>query len=215
VIGRVNQQRRARNQGTEFEQVRFQDQFYISGPDTLYVRFILGEATGVRSGNLRVQALLCYPLITKTTVRKPNREEEDMPDLKKYRLFISHSWTYSDKYEKLVYFFNEHPYFSWENYSVPMDDPIHNSNNDTQLYNAIKEKIYPVNCVVMLAGVYSTYSKWINKEIQISKKDYSKPIIAVEPWASKRTSKVVKDNADEIVKWQSASIVNAIRRHSI
>nr|VFK39990.1 MAG: MTH538 TIR-like domain (DUF1863) [Candidatus Kentron sp. TC]VFK56597.1 MAG: MTH538 TIR-like domain (DUF1863) [Candidatus Kentron sp. TC] len=67
----------------------------------------------------------------------------------------------------------------------------------------------------MLAGVYSTYSKWINKEIQISKFDYNKPIIAVEPWASKKTSKRVKDSADAIVKWQSKSIVNAIREYSV
>jgi hypothetical protein len=67
----------------------------------------------------------------------------------------------------------------------------------------------------MLAGVYSTYSKWIRKEIKISKTDYSKPIIAVEPWASEKTSVVVKTYADEIVKWQSKSIVDAIRKHAI
>lgn len=72
-----------------------------------------------------------------------------------------------------------------------------------------------MNCVVILAGVYSTYSKWINKEIEISKHVYSKPIIGVEPWASERTSKIVKDNADEIAKWQSKSIVDAIRNHAI
>lgn len=138
-----------------------------------------------------------------------------MPALKTYRLFISHSWTYGDAYEKLVSFFNEHPNFEWVNYSVPKDDPIHNTNNAAQLYAAISAQIKPVNCVIMLAGLYSTYSKWINNEIAISKVDYSKPIIAVEPWGSERTSKAVKDNADEIVKWQSKSIVDAIRRHAI
>lgn len=138
-----------------------------------------------------------------------------MPALKTYRLFISHSWTYSDAYEKLVKFFDEHPNFIWVNYSVPKDDPIHHARNDAELYAAIKAQIAPVNCVVMLAGVYSTYSKWINKEIQISKTDYSKPIIAVEPWASEKTSQIVKNNADEIVKWQSKSIVDAIRNHAI
>ena len=138
-----------------------------------------------------------------------------MPALKTYRLFISHSWTYGDAYEKLVKFFDEHPNFTWVNYSVPKDDPIHTATNEAELYAAIKAQIAPVNCVVMLAGVYSTYSKWINKEIQISKTDYSKPIIAVEPWASEKTSKIVKDNADEIVKWQSKSIVDAIRNHAI
>lgn len=144
-----------------------------------------------------------------------NTEGDEMPSLKTYRLFISHSWTYGDAYEKLVKFFKEHPNFSWTNYSVPKDDPIHSANNDTQLYNAIKAQIAPVNCVVMLAGVYSTYSKWINKEIQISKTDFNKPIIAVEPCGSEKTSKIVKDNADQIVKWQSASIVQAIRDWSI
>lgn len=138
-----------------------------------------------------------------------------MPNLKNYRLFISHSWTYSDAYEKLVGFFDEHPNFSWINYSVPKDDPVHDADNDTQLYNAIKNQVQPVNCVIMLAGVYSTYSKWIKKEIKISKTDFSKPIIAVQPWASENTSTIVKDNADEVVKWQSKSIVDAIRNHSI
>lgn len=134
---------------------------------------------------------------------------------KTYRLFISHSWAYGDAYEKLVAFFNAHPDFSWIDYSVPKNDPIHSAYNDTQLYNAIKTQIAPVNCIVILAGVYSSYSKWIDKEIMISKTDYSKPIIAVEPWGAEKTSKLVKDNADAIVKWQSSSIVNAIKMHSI
>lgn len=138
-----------------------------------------------------------------------------MPDLKNYRLFISHSWTYGDAYEKLVEFFNEHPNFSWIDYSVPKNDPIHSANNDAELYKAIKSQIAPVNCVVMLAGVYSSYSKWIDKEIQISKTDFNKPIIAVEPWGAEKTSQLVKNNADAIVKWQSKSIVEAIRKYSI
>jgi len=138
-----------------------------------------------------------------------------MPELKNYRLFISHSWAYGDAYEKLVKFFNEHFNFKWTDFSVPKDDPIHDAPNQTALYNTIKNQIKPVNCVIILAGVYSTYSKWINKEIEISNKVFYKPIIAVEPWASERTSKIVKDNADVIIKWQSSSIVSAIRKYSI
>jgi hypothetical protein len=138
-----------------------------------------------------------------------------MPSLKTYNLFISHSWAYGDAYEKLVSFFNEHPNFKWINYSVPKDDPIHDASDDTALYQEIKNQMTSVHCVVMMAGVYSSHSKWIKKEIEIAKEVYSKPLIAVEPWASEKTSKIVKDNADEIVKWQSASIVKAIRDHSI
>ena len=138
-----------------------------------------------------------------------------MANLTNYRLFISHSWTYGDAYDKLVAFFDEHPNFQWSDYSVPRADPIHNAQNTQALYDAIAAQIAPVNCIVMLAGLYSTHSKWINIEIEIAKKVFNKPIIAVEPWGSERTSHVVKDNADEIVKWQSASIVAAIRKYSI
>lgn len=110
-----------------------------------------------------------------------------MPQLKTYKLFISHSWAYGDAYDKLVKFFNEYPNFHWVDYSVPKNDPIHNAPNDKALYQAIKNQMQVVNCVVMLAGVYSTHSKWINKEIEIAKNVFSKPLIAVEPWASEKT----------------------------
>lgn len=137
-----------------------------------------------------------------------------MPALKNYRLFVSHSWAYGDAYEKLVKFFDEHPNFKWIDYSVPRSDPIHNAPTSAALYEAIKRQVAPVNCVIILAGVYSTYSTWINNEIEIAKY-YSKPIVAVQPWGAERTSKVVKDNADVIVNWQSSSIVSAIRENSI
>ena len=68
--------------------------------------------------------------------------------------------------------------------------------------------------VLILAGVYSSYSKWIDKEIKIAKKDFlvPKPIIAIEPWASEKTSQVVKSNADIRVGWNADSIVDAIRQ---
>ena len=128
-------------------------------------------------------------------------------------LFISHSWTYSDSYNRLVKLLDESSYFSYRNYSVPKDDPIHNANNDRELYEAITTQIRCCSVVIILAGVYSTYSKWINKEIEIAKK-LNKPIIAIEPYAAEKTSSVVKANANKVVKWNSNSIVSAIREVS-
>jgi len=129
-------------------------------------------------------------------------------------IFISHSWTYSDAYEKLEKLLDERGHFLYNNFSVPKDDPIHNAPFAYQLYDAIKVKIAPTSCVLIIAGVYSSYSKWIDKEIKIAKTEFinPKPIIAVEPWGSERTSKVVKDNADLVVKWQKDKIVEAIRK---
>lgn len=127
-----------------------------------------------------------------------------------YNLFISHSWAYGDAYEKLVDMLDAKPYFSYKNYSIPKDDPIHRASSDWQLRNAIREKIRPTSCVLILAGVYSTYSKWINIEIALAQ-EMGKRIIAIEPWGSERTSSVVKNAAYKVVKWNTDSIVGAIR----
>lgn len=126
-----------------------------------------------------------------------------------YHIFISHSWSYSDQYDRLLGLLNQNPYFHYRNYSVPKDDPIHNAPNSQLLKEAIKKQILPASCVLILAGVYSTYSKWINIEIELAK-SMNKKIIAVEPFGAENTSLVVKNNADVIVKWNSNSIISAI-----
>lgn len=130
-----------------------------------------------------------------------------------YNLFISHAWTYSDAYEKFVSLLDEKVRFSYRNYSIPKDDPVHTNGTDKELYEAIKNKIQLTHVVVIMAGVYSSHSKWINKEIKIAQSEFSvpTPILAVEPWGSEKTSKVVKDAADKIVGWNSESIVTGIR----
>lgn len=133
-----------------------------------------------------------------------------------YNLFISHSWNYSDAYEKLIQLLNNADRFEYRNYSVPKNDPIHNAPNQYLLKEAIKRQMNSANCVIILAGVYSSYSKWINVEIDLAKKAFVTPkkIIAIEPWGAEKTSAVVKAAADEIVKWNTQSIVDAIRRQS-
>jgi hypothetical protein len=80
------------------------------------------------------------------------------------------------------------------------------------LYDAIKGQIVFCEVVIIMAGVYATYSDWIQKEIAIAKEDFDKPLLAVRPWANKAVSSVVANAADEIVAWNTGSIVSAIRR---
>ncbi len=132
--------------------------------------------------------------------------------MRQYSIFISHSWAYSDGYEKLIALLDADPRFNYKDYSVPKDDPIHNAPNSAQLSAAIQNQMRFCDVIIMLAGVYSTYSDWINKEIKLAKGfTVPKPILAIEPFASERTSQTVKDNADRIVKWNTSSIVSAIR----
>lgn len=127
-----------------------------------------------------------------------------------YNLFISHSWAYSNQYEGLVRLLNANPYFSYKNYSVPKNDPIHHAPYQYQLKEAIRRQMQPASCVIILAGVYSSYSKWINIEIELAK-EMGKRIIAVEPFGAMRTSTVVKNAANEVVGWNTITIIRAIR----
>ncbi len=129
-----------------------------------------------------------------------------------YNLFISHSWTYGDAYEKFCSLLDSPSNFMYRNYSVPKDDPVHNAPNVQALYDAIKGQVVFCQIVIIMAGKYATYSKWIQREIQIAKRDFDKPILAVRPWATEQVSSVVRDNADLLVGWNTSSIVSGIRQ---
>lgn len=132
---------------------------------------------------------------------------------KTYNLFLSHSWAYPEAYDGLKNLLNKDITFNYSDYSIPKNDPIHTNGTDKELYDAIKNKISPCSAVLIMAGVYSSYSKWIDKEIKIAKNEFLLPkkIIAIEPWGSEKTSAVVKNNADKVVGWNSSSIISAIK----
>ncbi len=134
-----------------------------------------------------------------------------------YNLFISNSWTYSDSYKQLVKLLEETDNFEYRVYLVPGDDPCNYALNQSLLIEAIKEQMSNSNCILILAGVYSIKSKWINIEIELAKNGFRSPknIIAIEPWESERTSQIVKASANEIVKWDNQLIIDAIRRQCI
>ncbi|MCD8294533.1 MAG: TIR domain-containing protein [Clostridia bacterium] len=130
--------------------------------------------------------------------------------MRTYNLFISHSWKHKDDYNHLVNLLNNKKYFSYSNYSVPEEDPIIGVRTDRELKEAIRNQMIHASCVIALAGVYCTPSKWINYEIELAK-ELGKKIIAVVPWGNERISDVVRDAADIKVRWDTDSIVNAIR----
>lgn len=133
-----------------------------------------------------------------------------------YNLFISHSWDYSDSYDNLVSLLDNASYFSYKNYSVPKDDPLriyNRYNYQTELRNKIRNQMMCCSVVLVLAGVYASYSESIDMEISVAR-ELGKPIIAIEPWGSERTSYVVKSAATRVVGWNTDSIVSAIREVS-
>jgi len=131
-------------------------------------------------------------------------------DRSEYRLFISHSWNAGDEYERMVDLLDDANYFEYKNYSVPEDDAI-DADTDEGLEEALREgQIKPASVVVVLAGLYSSYSDWIGREIRIAEEE-DKAILGVEPWGSDSTSNYVERHADQMVGWNTDSVVDAIR----
>lgn len=133
--------------------------------------------------------------------------------VKTRNLFISHSWNYGDAYNRLCDLLDAASYFSYKNYSVPSNDPIHNARSHTLLRAAIQRQMAPCHVVMIIAGVYATYSKWIDEEMSIAKQAYSyaKPVLAITPWGAQRISAEVRHAADLVVGWNTNSIVQGIR----
>lgn len=131
-----------------------------------------------------------------------------MPELRPYPVFISHAWKYNDEYYKLVKMLDEAPNFKWRNCSVPEHDPVQGD-----LSEALKKQIRPASVVLILAGIYATHSDWIQFEINFAG-ELDKSIVGVEPWGSDRIPASVQSAADEMVGWNTSSIVDAIRRHA-
>ena len=62
--------------------------------------------------------------------------------------------------------------------------------------------------------MYVDYSEWIDFEIETAKA-YHKPIIGVKPWGQERTPLEVQEDADVMVGWNSASVVQAVRDYAL
>ena len=133
--------------------------------------------------------------------------------LKSYRVFVSHAWEYTDQYRRLEKMLDEAPEFDYSNYSVPEHDPLH-AKMKKELVEALYNQIRPTNVVIIIAGMYVPYREWIQKEIDIAV-EMGKPIIGITPRGSQKIPQAVQDVAEEIVSWNTSSIVNAIRKYSI
>lgn len=127
-----------------------------------------------------------------------------------YTVFISHSWTYVKDLRKLKNLLENRGYFKVEFEEASPEYPI-NSENADYIKSVLKSKIKKSDVVLGIAGVYASYSGWMEWELDYAlKKDI--PIIGVVPRGNERISKVVSLRSKEDIRWNTESIVEAIRK---
>lgn len=129
---------------------------------------------------------------------------------KNYNVFISHSWDHLDDLRNLRKNLENRGYFNVEFSEVTPENAI-KSENIYYVRARVAQRMSNADIVIGLAGVYASHSDWMAWELDKAQ-DLGKPILGVIPRGQERISTVVSDRADEMVRWNTESIVAAIRR---
>lgn len=128
-----------------------------------------------------------------------------------YNLFISHAWRHYRRYQGIVRLLNIHPRFYWRNYSVPRDRPLVDPATPVGKRRlTVDEQIRPASCFVISASMCVYHREWVVKELNIAFA-YEKPVITVRSLGQRRVP-VIDADADAVVGWRAASLVDEIRR---
>jgi len=129
---------------------------------------------------------------------------------KTYTIFISHSWAYIYDLNSLKRLLENRGYFNVQFEEATPDVPI-NSENAYYIRQRLKQKISNSDVVLGIAGIYASHSEWMAWELDKAL-ELGKPIIGVVPRGAERVSTVVSSRANEVVRWNTDSIVEAIRK---
>tara|TARA_R110001583_G_scaffold107040_2_gene255577 strand:+ start:2058 stop:2462 length:405 start_codon:yes stop_codon:yes gene_type:complete len=131
---------------------------------------------------------------------------------KEYKIFISHSWQYSDTLEALRNLIDARGYFSATYEESTRDKPI-NSDDESYVKRRLSQKIGNSDVILALAGVYASHSSWMQWELDKAI-ELGIPIIGVIPRGQDRISKIVSSRSVVDIKWNTESIVSEIRAHA-
>ncbi len=131
---------------------------------------------------------------------------------KHYRVFISHSWTHCKHLKKLQSLLSNRGYFGVEFQEQTPDHAV-NSENTSYIKQRLKQKITDSDIVLAIAGIYATHSDWIGWELETAKA-LGIPIVGVIPRGQRKISSVVSLYAITHVRWNTESIVDAIRTYA-
>lgn len=131
---------------------------------------------------------------------------------KEYKIFISHSWQYTDTLESLRKLINARAYFSATYEESTKDKPI-NSEDENYVKRSLAQKIGNSDIILALAGVYASRSSWMEWELDKAV-ELGIPIVGVIPSGQERISTIVSSRSIADVRWNTESIIAAIRMHA-
>jgi hypothetical protein len=123
-------------------------------------------------------------------------------------IFISHSWRYKDDYEIIFNWLKEE--LNFYDYSIPKHDNCGENLPNYKLKECIKNQIRYSSIVIIIGGMYASYSDWIDFEINTAH-EMNKCIILIKPRGNERLPINAQSKADIIIGWNKNSLIKAIK----
>ncbi len=120
-----------------------------------------------------------------------------------YDLFITHSKTENDEYDRFIGKLDLSHDFQWKDHAE-----IDKTRSDQ-----IKEQMESVDVVIILSGLYSNDKDLIGRTVDAAVK-LDKPIVVIRPYGMENVPGNIEDLASEVVGWNTPCIVDAIRESS-
>jgi len=127
-------------------------------------------------------------------------------------LFASHSWAHGHHRDGL------HSLLSptwlkgvdYHDLSASEEHPLHYGNDHDRLVSMLAHRIQRCDAVLILAGMYSSYSYWIEVEAKLAR-HFDKPILAIAPRGQRKLSSVATMASPyEPIRWRGESVRDAI-----
>lgn len=131
---------------------------------------------------------------------------------KEYKLFISHSWDYDDVLQDLKNLIDSRGYFPATYTQIEKDCPI-DSDKAWVIKANITKRLQESDVLLAIAGVYASYSEWMQWEMDKAK-ELGLRVIGVIPRGQEHISYEVFNRSAIDVHWNADSIVDAIRNYS-
>lgn len=131
---------------------------------------------------------------------------------KEYKLFISHSWDHDDVLQDLKNLIDSRGYFPATYTQIEKDCPV-DSDKAWVIKANITKRLQESDVLLAIAGVYASYSEWMQWEMDQAK-ELGLKVIGVIPRGQEHISHDVFNRSAIDVHWNADSIVDAIRKYA-
>jgi MTH538 TIR-like domain (DUF1863) len=130
-----------------------------------------------------------------------------------HNIYVSHSWSEADFYDKLTRVLQAEPDFPYRLFGLPKADPVHASTVAYELRAAMRHPLSQCHVLVVKTGAYARYEKWIHEELELATSGYEtrRRILAIDVFGPESKPTPLHQHADRVIPWSRAGIVTAIR----